>query len=230
MRHPFCLLAAILLALSPAVARADDTQLWAIGIIQGTILPGTGPKPMVWMEVQPRIGNDISHLNNFIIRPGFGIRIAPDFNLLFGYQFQRNTPLTGRDTNEHRMYQQLTLPLYRDPESLIVTTRLRLEQRSVEQAQDLGWRFRTMVRAQLPLHGRGTAGPLLWSEALIGLNDTDWGQHNGVGQVRAFAGGLVPLSKRLNLEAGYMAQFDRTPGRYRTNHVVSVLLNYRIGD
>lgn len=221
---------ALILGAMPASARADDTQLWMTGVVQGTILPGSGVKPMVWMEVQPRITNDISHLKHFIVRPGFGIRFAPDFNVLFGYQFQQNTPLDARETSEHRMYEQLTLPLYRDPERLILLTRLRLEQRSIEGAQDLGWRARAMLRLQLPLNGRGSAGPLLWSEALIGLNDTDWGQHSGVRQVRSFAGGLIPLSKRLNFEGGYMAQFERLSGGTRVNHVANLALNYRFGD
>lgn len=221
---------ALVIMLAPVAAQAGDTQLWTTAIVQGAIGSGTGTQPMVWMEVQSRVGNDISHLNQVIIRPGFGLRFGPDFNALFGYQFQRNSPLNGRDTLEHRMYEQLTLPLYRDPEHLLITTRLRLEQRSIVDAHDLGWRGRAMLRMQAPLHGRGSAGPLLWSEALVGLNDTDWGQRHGLGQVRAFAGGVIPVSKHLNLEAGYMAQFDRTPGRYRRNNVISLTLNYRLGS
>lgn len=214
----------------PAAARADDVQLWTSEIVQGPIQPGAGPKPMVWLELQQRIGEDVSTLGEFIIRPGFGIRIAPDFMALAGYHFQRNTPEGGRATNEHRIWQQLSLPLYRDPDHLILLTRLRLEQRSIEGAQDLGWRARAMLRLQVPLSGRGSAGALFWSEALIGLNDTDWGQRSRVQQVRVFAGGLTPVNKRLNLEGGYMAQVLRGPGSDRVNHVVNLTLNYRLGD
>lgn len=220
---------ALAIMLVPVAAHAGDTQLWTTGIVQGAVGAGTGTQPMVWMEVQSRLGNDVSHLTVFTVRPGFGLRFGPDFNALFGYQYQRNTPLAGRNIDEHRMWQQLTLPLYRDPEHLIFTTRLRLEERNVTVGHDLGWRARVMLRMQVPLHGRGSAGPLLWSEAFFGLNDTDWGQHHGLNQVRAFAGGVFPVSKHLNLEAGYMAQFDRTPGRYRRNNVVSLTLNYRLG-
>jgi hypothetical protein len=224
-----CLFPALVIVLVPVAAQAGDTQLWTTAIVQGAIGSATGAQPMVWMEVQSRVGNDVSHLSQLIVRPGFGVRFGPDFNALFGYQFQQNTPLGGRTIDEHRMWQQLIFPLYRDPEHLILITRLRLEQRSIVGAQDLGWRARAMLRMQAPLNGRGSAGPLLWSEALIGLNDTDWGQHNGLNQVRAFVGGVFPVSKRLSLEAGYMAQFDRTPGRYRRNNVISLTLNYRLG-
>ena len=229
-RSPHLLLAGFGLALLPAAAWAADTQLWTTAIVQGAVASGPGVQPMVWMEVQSRLNNDVSHLGQAIVRPGFGLRFGPDFNFLFGYQFQRNISLAGKVVDEHRMWQQLTVPLYRDPDHLIVTTRWRLEERNVEAGQDLGWRARAMVRLQAPLRGRGSAGPLLWSEALVGLNDTDWGQHQGLGQLRAFAGAVVPLNRHLNLEAGYMAQFDRTPGHYRTNNVASVTLNYRLGS
>jgi len=221
---------AAILCLLPVAARADDTQLWTNFVVQGPVGPGPGVQPMVWMEVQPRFGNNVSRLGTMIVRPGFGLRFAPDFNVLFGYHYQRNTPLIGADTTEHRMWQQLMLPLYRDPEALILLSRWRLEERSIVGRQDLGWRVRAMLRAQMPLNGRGSAGPLAWSEAFIGLNDTDWGQRSGLRQVRAFGGALVPLNKHLNLEAGYMAQFERVPGGTRTAHVANVMLNYRLGE
>jgi hypothetical protein len=185
---------------------------------------------MIWLETQQRLGGDVSHLDQFSVRTGFGMRFAPDFTALAGYQFQRNSPEGGRISNEHRMWEQLTLPLYRDPAHLILLTRLRLEQRSIEGAQDLGWRARAMLRLYAPLHGRSSAGPLLWSEALIGLNDTDWGQRSRVQQVRVFAGALAPVSRRLNFEGGYMAQVLRGTGPDRVNHALNLTLNYRIGD
>jgi hypothetical protein len=214
----------------PGAAHAGDTQLWATALAQGPIVAGAGAKPMVWLEVQPRFGEDVSHLNNLIVRPGFGIWLAPDFNVLAGYHLQRNTPAGGTATTEHRMWQQLLVPIVRDPARIILLARLRLEQRSLDNGQDLGWRLRTMLRLQLPLHGRGSAGPLFWSEALTGLNDTDWGQQGGLRQVRSFAGVLVPIDKRLNFEGGYMAQYERLSGGDRVNHVANLTLNYRLGD
>ena len=122
------------------------------------------------------------------------------------------------------------LPLHRDPERLILLARRRLEQRSIEGAQDLGWRARAMLRLYAPLQGRGSAGPLLWNEALIGLNDTDRGQRSRVQLLRGFASVVPPFDQRLNLEAGYMAQVLRGDDRDRVNHAVNLTLNYRLGD
>lgn len=227
--HLIRLFLALVLA-APAVARADDVQLWASEIAQGPIEPGSGAKPMVWLELQQRLGENVSNLNDVIVRTGFGIRVAPDLLVLAGYHYQRNSPEGGSVKTEHRMWQQLTLPLYRDPERVILLARLRLEQRSIVDARDLGWRARAMLRLQVPLNGRGSAGPLLWTEALVGLNDTDWGQRSRVQQVRSFAGAIIPLNSRLNFEGGYMAQILRAPGDHRVNHVANLTLNYRLGD
>lgn len=196
----------------------------------GPITPGAGVQPMVHLEYQPRFANDVSRMTQMIVRAGFGVRLAPDFTLLAGYHYQRNDPAPGVRSDEHRMWQQLLFPLHRDPERLILLTRLRLEQRSIVGAQDLGWRARAMLRLQLPMNGRGSAGPLLWSEALVPLNDTDWGQRRNTVQFRNFIGALVPINPRINLEAGYMAQIDHRPGADRVNHVANLLLSYRLGD
>ncbi len=221
---------ALLAAALPAAARADDVQLWTTMLAAGPITPGAGVQPMVHLEYQPRFGNDVSRMTQMIVRAGFGVRLAPDFTVLAGYHYQRNDPAPGVRSDEHRMWQQLLFPIHRDPERLILLTRLRLEQRSIVDAQDLGWRARAMLRLQLPMKGRGSAGPLLWSEALVPLNDTDWGQRRNTVQFRNFIGALVPISPRINLEAGYMAQIDRRPGADRINHVGNLLLSYRLGD
>lgn len=223
-------LAAVWLVANSVAARADDTQLWGSLIAQGPVASGPGARPFVWLEVQPRFDETISRRGELIIRPGFGIRLAPDLLVLAGYHYQNSARDGAPSVTEHRMWQQLTLPLIRDPERIVLLTRLRLEQRIVNGRQDLGWRARAMLRLQLPLSGRGSAGPLFWSEALVGLNDTDWGQRSRVQQVRAFGGALVPLNARLNLEAGYMAQILRGTGPDRINHVANIALNYRLGD
>lgn len=221
---------ALLAAALPTAARANDVQLWTTALAIGPITPGSGVQPMVHLEYQPRFGNDVSRMSQMIARAGFGVRLAPDFTILAGYHYQRNDPAGGARSDEHRMWQQLLFPIHRDPETLILLARLRLEQRSIASRQDLGWRLRTMLRLQIPLRGRGSAGPLLWGEALVPLNDTDWGQRRNSPQFRQFIGALVPLNNRINLEAGYMAQVEVFPGTTRVNHVGNLLLSYRLGN
>jgi hypothetical protein len=119
--------------------------------------------------------------------------------------------------------------LIRKPDGFALITRWRLEERSIVGADDLGWRLRAQFRVLQPLNGRGTGGPLLQSETFFALNSTDWGARAGFDQQRSFIGWLQPLSKRLNLEAGYMHVYLNRPGPNPGNHVLSITLNRRLG-
>lgn len=215
----------IALALLAAPAAGQDVQSWNTLLAQGPV----DGKLLLWGELQPRFTSDVGRLGQFIARGALGVRLKHDIDLLAGYHYQHNNPTPGISSDEHRFWQQLAAPVVRRPNGFALITRWRLEQRTFEGADDTGWRLRMLWRVQQPLHGRGTAGPLLWSETFVALNGTDWGARSGFDQHRAFAGWLQPLGKRLNLEAGYMAQHINRPGPNATNHVLSLTLNRRLG-
>ena len=218
--------AALLLpALLAAPAAAQDVQSWNTLVANG---PATG-RLLLWAEVQPRLTGDAGRLGQLIVRPGIGVRLKHDVDLYAGYHYQHNNPAPGVSSDEHRFWQQLLAPVLRRDNGLALITRWRLEQRTFEGAQDTGWRLRMLWRVQQPLKGPGTAGPLVWAETFVAFNSTDWGAWRGFDQQRAFAGWLQPLGKRLNLEAGYMAQHVNRPGPNATNHVISLTLNRRLG-
>ena len=216
------LFAAVLLA---APAAAQDVQSWNTLLLQGPV----DGRLLLWAEVQPRFTGDVGRLGQFIARGAAGVRLANDIDLHAGYHYQHNNPAPGVSSDEHRFWQQLMAPVIRRQNGLALITRWRLEQRTFEGADDLGWRLRMQWRVQQPLNGPGTAGPLLWSETFFALNSTDWGARGGLDQQRSFAGWLQPLGKRLNLEAGYMHQLINRPGRDAGNHVISLTLNRRLG-
>jgi hypothetical protein len=215
-----------LLALTLAApAAAQDVQSWNTLLLQGPV----DGKLLLWAEVQPRFTNDLGRLGQFVARGAAGVRLQNDIDLVAGYHYQHNNPAPGVTSDEHRLWQQLMAPVIRRQNGSALITRWRLEQRMFEGADDLGWRLRMLWRVQLPLHGRGTAGPLLWSETFVAFNSTDWGARAGFDQQRSFAGWLQPLSPRLNLEAGYMHQYLNRPGRDPGNHIISLTLNRRLG-
>ena len=219
---------AALVAALAAPASADDVQLWSTAVLQGPL--GGSRAPMAVVEVQQRLGDDLSRPTVSLVRVGLGVRLAPDVVLLGGYHLQRTTPGGRTAINEHRIWQQISVPIHTNPDHLMINARFRLEQRIVEGAHDLGWRGRAQLRIQAPLAGRGSAGPLLWAEALLPFNDTDWGQRREVRQYRYFVGALVPLGRLLNLEAGYMTRLDRAPTITRVSHVANLTLSYRLSS
>lgn len=214
------LLAALLLA-APAAAN-DDVQLWTTALAQGPVAGNL----VLWLEGQPRFTDDAGRLGQLIIRPGVGLKLAPDTFVHAGYHFQRNTPLGGTATSEHRFWQQAVVPLVRN-DRLLLLTRTRLEQRTFEGAEDLGWRLRVQARAQF--NPRGTLRPVISSETFVALNSTDWGARAGFDQQRTFAGLGVAIGPRLLLEGGYMNQLIARPGPDRMNHVANVTLFIRLG-
>lgn len=222
MQHATCALPWLVMA---TAAAAQDVQSWNLLLAQGPV----HGRMLLWAEVQPRFTSDAGRLGQFIARTGIGVRLNNDIDLHVGYHFQRNTPAPGIRTDEHRGWQQLQAPIWRGSNGVAVITRWRLEERTFVGADDLGWRLRGFLRLNLPLHGRGSAGPALWSETFVALNSTDWGARAGIDQQRSFIGWMQPLSPHLMLEAGYMHQLLNRPGPNPGNHVISLTLNRRLG-
>ena len=208
-----------------APAAAQDVQSWTSLIAQGPI----DGRLLLWAETQARLDQDASRFSVGIGRVGLGVRLKHDIDLMMGYHFQHNELGSGRTRDEHRAWQQVQAPVFRHANGLQLITRWRLEQRMVEGADVTGWRLRMLWRLVQPLHGRGTAGPLLQSETFLSLNDTDWGARSGLDSQRTLVGWLPPLSPRLNLEAGYMQVLLNRPGRNPGNHIISLTLNRRLG-
>lgn len=218
-----CLALSALLLAAPATAQ--DVQSWNTLLAQGPV----DGKLLLWAELQPRFTSDVGRLGQFIARGAVGVRLKHDIDLHAGYHYQHNNPAPGVTSDEHRFWQQVMAPVLRRENGFALITRWRLEQRMFEGAQDTGWRLRMLWRVQQPLNGKGTAGPLLWSETFVAFNSTDWGARSGFDQQRAFVGWLQPLGKRLNFEAGYMYQHVNRPGPNAGNHVLNLTLNRRLG-
>ena len=217
--------ALMIAALLAAPAAAQDVQSWNTLLAQGPV----DGKLLLWAELQPRFTSDIGRMGQLIARGAVGVRLKNDIDLHAGYHYQHNNPAPGVTSDEHRFWQQVMAPVLRRQNGFALVTRWRLEQRTFENADDLGWRLRMLWRVQQPLNGPGTAGPVAWSETFFALNSTDWGAQGGFDQQRSFAGWLQPMVKRLNLEAGYLHQYVRRPGPDAGNHVLSLTLNRRLG-
>jgi hypothetical protein len=179
-----------LLVATPAAGQ--DVQSWNTLLVQGPV----DGKLLLWAEAQTRLSNDLDRVGTVIGRVGLGVRTKNDIDFHAGYQYQHNNPAPGISSDEHRFWQQVMGPVLRRQNGFALITRWRLEERTFEGAQDTGLRLRVFWRVQMPLHGRGTAGPLLISETFVALNSTDWGARGGFDQQRTFVGWLQPLSSK----------------------------------
>ena len=215
---------ALALLLSAPVA-AQDVQSWTTLVAQGPI----DGRLLVLGEVQSRLVDDLNRFGLVSGRVGVGVRLNHQIDLMAGYHYQFRPLGAGITTSEHRFWQQVQLPVLRQADGLAFTLRARLEERMFENAHDLGWRLRLQYRLQQPLHGPGSAGPVVFGETFLALNSTDWGAHAGLDQQRFFVGWSQPLSRRLTLESGYLHIDFNRPGRNVANHVINVTLTRRLG-
>jgi len=220
-------MAAAAFVMPVASARAEtthDEQAWinltATGSLSGDLV--------YFAELQPRIGDGVSRIDQLLLRGAVGWRLSPAVTVYQGYAHVAVPIEGGRDINEERSFQQLSLALGK-PLGGELSSRTRLEQRWRSNGRDVGWRLREMLRYEHALKpGSDAVNALVWSEAFLALNDTDWGAKSGFDQLRTFVGTEIGLRGASTVELGYLNQTINQPaGRTRMNHVASVTLWYR---
>jgi Protein of unknown function (DUF2490) len=197
-----------------ASARADDTELWTSLTVSGPVAEGS--KTLLWFDGHARFRDDGSRMGTTILRPGVGWRVNPRLDLWAGY-----AKIVGHASNpnvhEHRAWQQASFSVG----SMLggsVSLRTRLEQRFRESADGTGWRLRQFIRWARPIESTRFSW-VVSDEVFLNLNDTDWGQVEGYGQNRAFAGLAFQGTQNFRLETGYLNNhIDGGRGRDRTNH------------
>lgn len=220
-----CLLLCCFASAAVKAQPSADTGEWFALFAQGDVerVRADSPNLKWWFDGHLRLVDDTGGYNQSIIRPGLGVKITEKATVWAGYAFIHTNPLSGIEFNEHRIWQQVTWSDTRGPWTLAL--RSRLEQRFLDTGDDLGWRFRQLVRVQRSLEAFPRLSLVVWDEAFFHLNDTDFGARAGFDQNRAFAG----LGFKRNpdakgrVEFGYLNHaIDVPSGNDRTEHLLSV--------
>lgn len=200
--------------------RADDLQAWVTGAVNGPLAPGS--RVLAWLDAQARFRDDASELDVAAVRPALGWRFGPGVDAYAGYAYvvQKRS---GPDVVEHRAWEQVGYPLGSWLDGRL-TGRTRVEQRMRRGAADTGWRVRQTLRYARPFAAQPRLALVLWDEAFVTLDDTDWGQRRGFDQNRAFLGAAWQGAWHLRVEAGYLEQRVHGHGRARdrTTDVLSL--------
>jgi hypothetical protein len=202
----------------------DDTGLWLATFGNGKFKSLEESSPFRWwFDNHLRFADDAEGFNQSIIRPGLGYALSDGHALWAGYAWIRTSPIVGDDFDEHRKWQQWTLN--QSVSNLNILHRSRLEERWVETGEDIGLRWRQMLRGQWVLTSVPQWSLIAWDEAFFHLNDTDWGAETGFDQNRAFLG--VGFKRcphaRVRTEIGYLNQFVNRPGdEERMTHILSL--------
>ena len=225
-------IASLIFSFSAMAKTVEDFQTWGNITATGDLgfLSPSLKKFKYWMEGQGRFGDDTSRFSQGIIRPGLGYAINDNWSVWLGYAWvPTQQPFTKTNFDENRIWQQL---LYtRKFSNVSFTSRSRIEQRFVPLGQDVGWRFRQLLKASVPFPFADSFSFVISDEYFVNVNQTDWNGNmdDGFNQNRAFAGIGYNFNKNIKTEIGYMNQYIRnptSPDRMDNNLSVNLYLNY----
>lgn len=211
-------------SLSVRAQTTDDTGLWLAAFGNGKLRSLDESSPLRWwLDTQLRLADDTDGFNQSLLRPGVGYALSKEQTLWAGYAWIHTSPFIGEDFDEHRTWQQWTLN--KSVSDLTILHRSRLEERWVETGEDVGLRWRQMLRGQWNLSQSPQWSLIAWDETFFHLNDTDWGAESGFDQNRAFLG--VGFRRcphaRVRTEVGYLNQYVNRQGETdRMNHILSI--------
>lgn len=225
-RNPAFPIVAALLALtglpSPASADDFDSQFWTLLTFNARYRTGL----RLYAEVQPRLGNNYKEFTQLIVRPAVGYQINKNLSLWLGYGW---TPTLNPDyNNEHRIFQQALLE--HNLTGVQMVNRIRLEERSIEGAGGLSWRFRHQLRLVKPLDKINRLSLVGANELFWNLNSTPRGPRSGFDQTRPFIGLGYNVNKHTRVEAGYLLAYINPPRNAPNRHfdVFQLTVNYNL--
>ena len=188
------------------------------------------------LDVQFRSADRLEYLRNFMFRPGLTYHLNKKANLTLGYMLNDTyTPSVGSGYNrltEHRVWEQLLYNVFIG--STVLTNRLRLEQRFIEQSSSdvFSQRLRYMLRAVVPVTRQDSTfkkGLFIGLQDEVFLNLQNKSKLNGsvFDQNRAYLAIGYRFSPKLDLEAGYLNQFINGKSVNTSNNVMQVAVYTR---
>jgi hypothetical protein len=187
----------------------SDFRLWT-PVYLTVSLPS---KFLAYMEVNPRIGDDVTNIDQLLLRPALGYQLTDKLSIWQGYAWvghfnQKHTLPQSPFFEENRIYQQVN---YKHTFSnMKLLSRTRLEERWIEHADGTAVRFRQMLRLDYPLPIAPDWALVSYDEIFINLNTvgavTGKGPAAGFDQNRFFLGVNKTFSQYINVDLGYQNQ------------------------
>ncbi|WP_419193495.1 DUF2490 domain-containing protein [Kolteria novifilia] len=225
---PLGILAIVLLGQSMAKAQAvSDTGTWLAAFGNGNLAPKLDDRLKWWFDGQLRFFEETEGFGQSVVRPGVGYALKENVIIWAGYGWFVNARPGSPDISEDRVWEQVTWSKPFDIKPLGL--RSRLEQRFLQNGDDVGGRFRQLASWRQPIARSKRFSFVLSDEIFVHLNDTDWGSDAGFDQNRCFVGiGLKHRPEsRWTMDIGYLNQHINRPRRGNlTNHLLSVNFAY----
>lgn len=184
-----------------------------------------------FLEFQPRIGNDSSHLTSMMVRPSIGWAISPQATIWAGYLMSADTVSLTSDKYliENRAWQGFTWKDTTNNKQFIWEVRNRLEERFLPRNSDPSLRWRTRIRVEQLIPNFSSWSVIASEEIFVNLNDNANNAQlkTGAQQNRAYLGVGYRFAPEFQIETGYLYQhvWKTSPVTDQNNHVWMTNLN-----
>lgn len=201
----------------------NDFQLWPVIYIR---FPIKG-KFIGNIETSPRLGDNVTDVAQFRLRPSIGFKLKENFILWQGYVWAPG--FIPRFINENRIWQevQYTTDLFK---KLKMTNFFRLEERLIENVNDMSLRGRYTLQFEYALDKASLWQFVLFDKMYFNFYSLAGGPEGGFDQNRLYTGIRRKINDHLSLETGYQFQYLFSNGRAqnRINHAIltSMYLNF----
>lgn len=189
-----------------------------------------------YAEVNPRFGDDVSQLDQLILRTAVGYKLDDRWSVWQGYAW--NTVYYRANdqpdfNGEQRIYQQLSykdkFPFLETFPFLKILSRSRLEERWIQHVSDTAFRARTMLRVDVPLPMIPSWSFVTFDEIFVNLNGVSGGPEGGFDQNRFFIGVNKEFMKQFNVDLGYQMQIINSRRDEMVNQINNcIMINFFI--
>jgi hypothetical protein len=177
----------------------QDFRLWS-PVYLTVALPSSF---LAYMEVSPRFSNDVSDLDQIVLRPALGYELTENLSIWQGYAWVSN--YQPSHVEENLVYQQLMYG--REVANFAILSRTRLEERWIEHVDGTAVRFRHMLRGMYPLPSAPAWALVVYDEIFVNLNTVGTrGPAAGFDQNRFFLGINRTFSTQFDVDVGYQNQ------------------------
>ena len=173
-------------------------------------------------EINPRIQQNATHINQLLVRPSLGYQLTKDLSLWQGYSWVTN--YLPQFTREERLWQQVLHEKKFSKFSLV--NRFRLEERFIQDVEGISLRGRYLLKTLYPITKSKLLSLVLADELFVNLDAHHSGPQVGIDQNRFFVGLNRKISDNVSIEGGYQMQYinSLTPNIDKLNHIVLVNL------
>jgi hypothetical protein len=172
------------------------------------------------MEVHPRFGENVSELNQLVVRPVLGYKLTDHLSIWQGYTWVGT--YRPRFAEEHHSIQQL---IYRRQfSSFKVFSRFMLEQRVIGHADGTAVRARTLMRVDIPIPQAPEWAFVLYNEILMNVNSVRNGPQEGFDENRFVAAMNRQVTDQISIDLGYQMQAQNNVNSGLVNLMNHILL------